>query len=107
MGLGWRYRAAKPAINGMEEVSMDGATSPTQPLTSIVEAFEKLAKILDSRQEEGDLNLDTFCKACSLVSILFSCLGLAFKFAEMEYVSKVFYNFQTLNRSIISSCFFL
>ncbi|KAK9903805.1 hypothetical protein M0R45_000915 [Rubus argutus] len=33
--------------------------------------------------------LDTFCEACSLVSILFSCLGLAFKFAEMEYVSKV------------------
>ncbi|XP_050374450.1 ACD11 homolog protein isoform X3 [Argentina anserina] len=87
MVLGWRYRAA---INGMAEMSKDDddATSPA-PLSSIVEAFEKLAKILDSQEQDGDLQLDTFCQACSLVSILFSCLGLAFKFAEMEYVSKV------------------
>ncbi|XP_050374449.1 ACD11 homolog protein isoform X2 [Argentina anserina] len=74
----------------MAEMSKDDddATSPA-PLSSIVEAFEKLAKILDSQEQDGDLQLDTFCQACSLVSILFSCLGLAFKFAEMEYVSKV------------------
>ncbi|PRQ40386.1 putative glycolipid transfer protein [Rosa chinensis] len=85
MILGLKYRAA---IDGTAEMSIDDATSPT-PLSAIVEAFEKLAKILDSQEEEGDLHLDTFCQACSLVSILFSCLGLAFKFAEMEYVSKV------------------
>ncbi|KAI4386465.1 hypothetical protein MLD38_004396 [Melastoma candidum] len=33
--------------------------------------------------------LVTFCEACSLVSVLFSCLGLAFKFAELEYVAKL------------------
>ncbi|KAL6190289.1 hypothetical protein ACLB2K_036687 [Fragaria x ananassa] len=88
MTLGWRWKHRAAAINDMAEMSMDDTTSST-PLTSIVEAFEKLAKILESQQQEGDLHLDTFCQACSLVSILFSCLGLAFKFAEMEYVSKV------------------
>lgn len=35
------------------------------------------------------LRLDAFCSACTHVSVLFGCLGFAFKFAEMEYVSKV------------------
>ncbi|TYH33893.1 hypothetical protein ES332_D13G090300v1 [Gossypium tomentosum] len=33
--------------------------------------------------------LQAFCGACSLVSVLFNSLSLAFKFAEMEYVAKV------------------
>ncbi|CAL1408234.1 unnamed protein product [Linum trigynum] len=45
----------------------------------------------EEEEEEGEpeLRLDSFCQACSLVSVLFSCLGLAFKFAETEYVAKV------------------
>ncbi|KAM7271237.1 hypothetical protein ACFE04_030451 [Oxalis oulophora] len=62
------------------------AAKANTPLTAIVEAFEDLAQFMDARE---DLQLDTFCGACSLVSVLFSCLGLAFKFAEMEYVSKI------------------
>lgn len=88
MILGVKYRTA---IDDMAERSKDAATSST-PLSGIVEAFEELTKILNSREASGSqegLRLDTFCEACSLVSILFSCLGLAFKFAEMEYVSKV------------------
>lgn len=88
MILGVKYRTA---IDDMAERSKDAATSST-PLSGIVEAFEELTKILNSRKVSGSqegLRLDTFCQACSLVSILFSCLGLAFKFAEMEYVSKV------------------
>lgn len=88
MILGVKYRTA---IDVMAERSKDAATLST-PLSGIVEAFEELTKILNSRKVSGSqegLRLDTFCQACSLVSILFSCLGLAFKFAEMEYVSKV------------------
>ncbi|XP_017184597.2 ACD11 homolog protein-like isoform X1 [Malus domestica] len=78
----------------MDGIAMAESTS-TPPLTEIVEAFEELGKILQShshnsqRKQHQTLRLDTFSQASTLVSILFSCLGLAFKFAEMEYVSKV------------------
>ncbi|GMN38534.1 hypothetical protein TIFTF001_007767 [Ficus carica] len=69
--------------------NLDDAT----PLSSIAEAFEELAKLINSRKVNGaeqfQLRLDTFCDACSPISILFGCLGLAFKFAELEYVAKV------------------
>uniref|UniRef100_A0A0A0KWE8 Glycolipid transfer protein domain-containing protein n=1 Tax=Cucumis sativus TaxID=3659 RepID=A0A0A0KWE8_CUCSA len=64
----------------------NGAT----PLTAIAESFEGLAKLVKSlKNSSQELRLDTLCDACSLVSILFSSLGLAFKFAELEYVSKI------------------
>ncbi|KAJ8774658.1 hypothetical protein K2173_017104 [Erythroxylum novogranatense] len=75
------------------------------PLSAVAEAFEDIAKRLSSRRNNGEavdnndhnvngegeeeLRLDTFCDACRLVAVLFSCLGLAFKFAESEYVAKV------------------
>uniref|UniRef100_A0A9I9D2N7 Glycolipid transfer protein domain-containing protein n=1 Tax=Cucumis melo TaxID=3656 RepID=A0A9I9D2N7_CUCME len=60
------------------------------PLTAIAESFEGLAKFVNSLKDSSqELRLDTLCEACSLVSVLFSSLGLAFKFAELEYVSKV------------------
>ncbi|XVF43040.1 hypothetical protein PTKIN_Ptkin02bG0008800 [Pterospermum kingtungense] len=59
------------------------------PLSAIAQAFEELSEFLGSRNKDEELRLDKFCDACSLVSVLFSCLGLAFKFAEMEYVAKV------------------
>ena len=66
----------------------NGAT----PLTAIAESFEGLAKLVKSlKNSSQELRLDTLCDACSLVSILFSSLGLAFKFAELEYVSKVIF----------------
>ncbi|KAM7464352.1 hypothetical protein LguiA_032473 [Lonicera macranthoides] len=58
------------------------------PLSGIAEAFEELsAPVLKS--DAYDLGLKSFCDACSLVSVLFGCLGIAFKFAEMEYCAKV------------------
>ena len=63
------------------------------PLSAVAEAFEELARIV--KDGNGELRLSTFCDACSLVSVLFSCLGIAFRFAELEYVSKV-RPFQTL-----------
>ncbi|KAK4772324.1 hypothetical protein SAY86_014099 [Trapa natans] len=62
--------------------------SATMPLSGVVDAFEGLATFLQSSRSQ-DLRLDTFCDACSLVSVLFGSLGLAFKFAEMEYVAKM------------------
>ncbi|WMV58697.1 hypothetical protein MTR67_052082 [Solanum verrucosum] len=52
------------------------------PLSAIAEAFEELSS-------NHDLMLKPFCHACSHVSVLFGSLGIAFKFAELEYVSKV------------------
>ncbi|XP_057963318.1 ACD11 homolog protein isoform X2 [Malania oleifera] len=57
------------------------------PLSAMAEAFERLEKLV--KRSSQDLRLRTLCDACSLVSVLFSSLGIAFKFAELEYVSKV------------------
>ncbi|XP_021723833.1 ACD11 homolog protein-like [Chenopodium quinoa] len=57
------------------------------PLSAIAEAFEYLADIVENGKDE--LHLIAFCDACALVSVLFNSLGLAFKFAELEYCAKV------------------
>ncbi|KAF7808897.1 ACD11-like protein [Senna tora] len=63
------------------------------PLSAMADAFEELARMIKSRKNgstgEEKLRLDTFCEACFLSSVLFNCLGLAFKFAEQEYVAKL------------------
>ncbi|KAB1218620.1 hypothetical protein CJ030_MR3G026500 [Morella rubra] len=71
----------------MEGKNLKDATMT--PLSAVAEAFEEMAKLLKSRKEDQQLRLDTFCEACSLVSVFFGCLGLAFKFAESEYLSKI------------------
>ncbi|KAM7484546.1 hypothetical protein LguiA_000555 [Lonicera macranthoides] len=69
----------------------DGGTA----LSGIAEAFEELSLFIKTNNNNGgsdssyDLGLKPLCDACSLVSMLFGCLGIAFKFAEIEYVSKV------------------
>ncbi|MFS7993342.1 putative glycolipid transfer protein [Helianthus anomalus] len=57
-------------------------------LSLIADAFEE---ILDSVNKDVsvELHLKPFCDACSLISVLFGSLGIAFKFAEMEYSSKI------------------
>lgn len=59
------------------------------PLSAMADAFEDLSATLNAAGFNGDLDLKSFCDACSHVSILFGCLGAAFKFAEFEYCSKV------------------
>ncbi|XP_065882268.1 accelerated cell death 11 [Euphorbia lathyris] len=58
-----------------------------KPLRKISEAFKELAVAVNS--QTPDLEVGSFSHACSLVSPLFGCLGIAFKFAEMDYVAKV------------------
>jgi len=63
------------------------------PLSAIAEAFEDLStKVQEIKNGSSTqhIRLDSFCEIASLVSVLFRCLGLAFKFAEMEYVAKVY-----------------
>ncbi|XP_072951702.1 accelerated cell death 11 [Typha angustifolia] len=58
-----------------------------KPLRRIAESFEGLAQTASSKT--AAMEVAPFSAACSHVSILFGCLGVAFKFAEMDYVSKV------------------
>ncbi|KAG2296582.1 hypothetical protein Bca52824_043251 [Brassica carinata] len=58
-----------------------------RPLRKISTAFKELAAIVNSPSPE--VPVAKFSHACSLVSPLFGCLGIAFKFAEMDYVAKV------------------
>jgi hypothetical protein len=58
-----------------------------KPLRVIGEAFEKLTAILMA--ENDDLGVAQFSEAASLLSVLFGSLGIAFRFAEVEYAAKV------------------
>ncbi|XP_051122222.1 ACD11 homolog protein [Andrographis paniculata] len=73
----------------MEEDDFSDACNELTPLSGVADAFEELSTIMKEHGFEYDLDLKTFCNACSLVSTLFGSLGRAFKFAEMEYCSKV------------------
>ncbi|XAR72368.1 hypothetical protein NMG60_11018983, partial [Bertholletia excelsa] len=48
---------------------------------------EKLSNHVQGIEEESPMK--TFCDSCSIVPVLFSCIGAAFKFAEYEYCFKV------------------
>ncbi|XWS62387.1 hypothetical protein CRYUN_Cryun06bG0006300 [Craigia yunnanensis] len=56
-------------------------------LRKIADAFKELAATVNS--QTADMEVTPFSRACSFVSPLFGCLGIAFKFAEMDYVAKV------------------
>lgn len=82
-----------------EDATAPPDSATVAPLSAIAEAFEELAKRLNEDEKNGptqqdqeeQLRIDKFCHAFSLVSVLFNYLGLVFKFAEMEYVSKVLF----------------
>ncbi|KAI9122681.1 hypothetical protein K1719_006521 [Acacia pycnantha] len=63
-------------------------TSPdAKPLRKISVAFKELADTVNS--QSSDVAVASFSQASSLLSPLFGCLGIAFKFAEIDYVAKV------------------
>ncbi|KAG6769202.1 hypothetical protein POTOM_024819 [Populus tomentosa] len=64
-----------------------GDLETEKPLKKIAEAFKELEATIKSQTQE--VEVAPFSHACSLVSPLFGCLGIAFKFAEMDYVAKV------------------
>ncbi|XWS67444.1 hypothetical protein CRYUN_Cryun04dG0006900 [Craigia yunnanensis] len=56
-------------------------------LRKIADAFKELVATVNS--QTADMEVAPVSRACSFVSPLFGCLGIAFKFAEMDYVAKV------------------
>lgn len=74
---------------GEDDAFEDNTVGNATPLSAVADAFEPLSALVKSRDVDFDLSLKPFCEACSLVSVLFGCLGIAFKFAHSEYVSKV------------------
>ncbi|KAJ7169401.1 hypothetical protein O6H91_Y242300 [Diphasiastrum complanatum] len=57
-------------------------------LQTIAESFHRLAVQLEAG-DDAAIEVASFSKACDHVSVLFGCLGIAFKFAERDYVAKV------------------
>jgi hypothetical protein len=60
-----------------------------KPLRKISEAFKELEATVNSQTPDIEVEVAPFSRACSLISPLFGCLGIAFKFAEIDYVAKV------------------
>ncbi|XP_078179273.1 accelerated cell death 11-like [Carex rostrata] len=58
-----------------------------KPLRKIAAAFDPLADVANSGSVVMELR--AFSRACAHVSVVFGSLGIAFKFAEKDYVSKV------------------
>ncbi|CAK9153663.1 unnamed protein product [Ilex paraguariensis] len=92
-----------PFIGMMKEDDAFEDAATGTPLSAIAEAFEDLSGFMKSSGSCDELRLKPFCDACSLVSILFGCLGIAFKFAEMEYVSKALIYQNQRPRGLIST----
>jgi hypothetical protein len=64
-----------------------GSSEAEKPLRRIAASFEELAAVA-KQQPAVSMDAGAFSRACSNVSVLFGCLGIAFKFAEMDYVAK-------------------
>ncbi|GJM96834.1 hypothetical protein PR202_ga13702 [Eleusine coracana subsp. coracana] len=64
-----------------------GSIEAEKPLRRIAASFEELEAVA-KQQPPGVMDAGVFSRACSNVSVLFGCLGIAFKFAEMDYVAK-------------------
>jgi hypothetical protein len=64
-----------------------GSTEADKPLRRIGASFEDLAAVA-KQQQPAAMAAGDFSRACSHVYVLFGCLGIAFKFAEMDYVAK-------------------
>nr|CAB3497957.1 unnamed protein product [Digitaria exilis] len=62
-----------------------GSSEADKPLRRIAASFEELAAVA-KQQPPGAMDAGAFARACSNVSVLFGCLGIAFKFAEKDYV---------------------
>lgn len=79
-----------------------GGGDGDKPLRKIAQSFKELAAAAagdDSRA--AAVEVAPFSHACSLVSPLFGCLGIAFKFAEMDYVAKV-HDLADASKSIVT-----
>uniref|UniRef100_A0A0E0P273 Glycolipid transfer protein domain-containing protein n=3 Tax=Oryza TaxID=4527 RepID=A0A0E0P273_ORYRU len=63
-----------------------GSSDGDKPLRRIAASFEELEAVAKQQAPGPAMEVGSFARACSNVSVLFGCLGIAFKFAEMDYV---------------------
>lgn len=80
-------RLNRETLTERETGERDSTMANEKPLRKISEAFKELEAVVNSQTAE--IEVAPFSSACSLVSPLFGCLGIAFKFAEIDYVAKV------------------
>ncbi|VAI11390.1 unnamed protein product [Triticum turgidum subsp. durum] len=64
-----------------------GSNEADKPLRWIGASFEQFAAVAKP-QQQPTMAAGDFSRACSNISVLFGCLDIAFKFAEMDYVAK-------------------
>ncbi|KAF7133288.1 hypothetical protein RHSIM_Rhsim09G0132700 [Rhododendron simsii] len=64
------------------------AATNDRVLTKMVEAFNELADDVNSPSTPPRLSLSKFCSACRLLSPLIRCMGIAFRFADIEFSAK-------------------
>ncbi|KAJ1420891.1 Glycolipid transfer protein superfamily [Sesbania bispinosa] len=67
--------------------SISSTVVDDKPLQKIADAFKELANVITI--ENSDVDVAAFSRACSYVALLFGCLGLHFKFIEMDYVNDI------------------
>ncbi|KAK3430633.1 hypothetical protein EUGRSUZ_E02492 [Eucalyptus grandis] len=78
-----------------------GGGDGDKPLRKIAQSFKELAAAAGDDSRAAAVEVAPFSHACSLVSPLFGCLGIAFKFAEMDYVAKV-HDLADASKSIVT-----
>ncbi|CAK9309810.1 unnamed protein product [Citrullus colocynthis] len=86
----WAFSEVTGKLPGLSEGHPSlpmGDLSGQKPLRNISESFKALAATVNA--ENTAVEVAPFSRACSFISPLFGCLGIAFKFAEMDYVAKV------------------
>ncbi|KAL1358836.1 hypothetical protein HN51_004074 [Arachis hypogaea] len=67
---------------------MAAVNGDDKPLQKISDAFKVLASVAQD-SKIADMELAPFSRACTHVCPLFGCLGIAFMFAEKDFVAKV------------------
>ncbi|KAH9313539.1 hypothetical protein KI387_022166, partial [Taxus chinensis] len=70
---------------GVEQAQSQCQDHMEKPLHTIGDVFDKLSSIVNN----DDLEVVQFVEAASTLSKLFRCLGVAFKFAEIDINAKV------------------
>lgn len=103
---------AEEKWNKREKGDMESDEGHDRLLFAIAKAWKGLQGEL-LVQGDGDappaaapaLTLRSFSHGCSLISPLFGCLGIAFKFAEKDYVAKVGFSLFLSSSSFAAHCF--
>ena len=82
-----REREKQQRIKKSSEALSSMAAKGEKLLTKVAESFKELANCVDSPTPH--LEVGQFASACRLVASIIGYLGMAFKFASIEFSAKV------------------